>query len=509
MGNIIHQHCYYNPDEQNLDKLSRIIYINDLKLREKNTVEVEKIIENEIIKKDIEKNEDNINKPSQISTAMVSKKNSSKNITKVKKFPEEEKYIDTEIIINEKELNNQVEKIQRVFRKTLERRIENTEKFDGDKYLNVETTNQEISNNEKRYSGSFAGEHLTLKKSELEKDLKVSDEYTIFNTHSHNNFHDPTKKLNYSFGKNSSTFTDISLPFINEISEISSLQKGNFITKKKKFKFYGKHNSKGRKEGFGLIKWEDGSILKANFTDSKINGIASFYDSTSNSMFSGYYIDNCPKGFGIYKKDNVKIIGDSWFKNNVKKLGIEVWFDDNYYQGELNKSIKNGIGLYRWPDGTLYLGEWKNNKMDGVGLTKYSNDCVYVGEYKEGLINGWGEFLWADLKYYCGNYHNEVKEGFGIFVWNFTNLNAYVGFWENGKQNGIGIQLYNDKERIGYFKDGRRTLLLNGPWEIIDYLKPEQFKYQKFMEMNSRHLFKFVYNLKNNEILKENSVMFH
>jgi hypothetical protein len=234
MGNIIHQHCYYNPDEQNLDKLSRIIYINDLKLREKNTVEVEKIIENEIIKKDIEKNEDNINKPSQISTAMVSKKNSSKNITKVKKFPEEEKYIDTEIIINEKELNNQVEKIQRVFRKTLERRIENTEKFDGDKYLNVETTDQEISNNEKRYSGSFAGEHLTLKKSELEKDLKVSDEYTIFNTHSHNNFHDPTKKLNYSFGKNSSTFTDISLPFINEISEISSLQKGNFITKKKK-----------------------------------------------------------------------------------------------------------------------------------------------------------------------------------------------------------------------------------------------------------------------------------
>ena len=26
-----------------------------------------------------------------------------------------------------------------------------------------------------------------------------------------------------------------------------------------------------------------------------------------------------------------------------------------------------------------------------------------------------------------------VKDGFGIFVWNFFNLNAYVGFWENGK----------------------------------------------------------------------------
>ena len=57
----------------------------------------------------------------------------------------------------------------------------------------------------------------------------------------------------------------------------------------------------------------------------------------------------------------IKIIGDSWFKNNVKNLGIEIWFDDNYYQGEFKKSIKNGIGLYRWPDGTLYFGEWKNN----------------------------------------------------------------------------------------------------------------------------------------------------
>ena len=510
MGNIIHQHCCYNhADEQNLDKMSRIIYIDDLKLRNNNTIEVEKILENKDIKKEEEKSKSKENKPSAYSTAMVSKKNSSKNIIKEKDFPEDEKYIDREIVINDKELNNQVEKIQRVFRKSLEKKIENLEQFDSIKYLNVETSNQEINNNEKRFSGSYIGDNLIIKKKEMEKDLRVSDEYTIFNTHSYNNFHDSLKNLNYSFRKNSSTITNISIPFINEISEISSLQKGNFLTKKKKYNYYGNHNIKGKKEGFGLIKWEDGSILKANFTDSKINGIASFYDSTSNSMFSGYYIDNCPKGFGIYKKDNVKIIGDSWFKNNVKKLGIEVWFDDNYYQGELNKSIKNGIGLYRWPDGTLYLGEWKNNKMDGVGLTKYSNDCVYVGEYKEGLINGWGEFLWADLKYYCGNYHNEVKEGFGIFVWNFTNLNAYVGFWENGKQNGIGIQLYNDKERIGYFKDGRRTLLLNGPWEIIDYLKPEQFKYQKFMEMNSRHLFKFVYNLKNNEILKENSVMFH
>ena len=147
--------------------------------------------------------------------------------------------------------------------------------------------------------------------------------------------------------------------------------------------------------------------------------------------------------------------------------------------------------------------------MDGYGLIKYSNDSIYFGEYKNGLMNGWGEFLWSDLKYYCGNYKNDIKDGFGIFVWNFFNLNAYVGFWENGKQNGIGIQLFNNKEKIGFFNNGRKTPTLNGPWEIRDYLKSDQFKYQKFLEMNSKSLIKFVFGLKNNDILKEFSISFH
>ena len=510
MGNIIHQHCCYkNADEQNLDKISRIIYINDgLKVKENNTVEIGKIIDNDIIQKEEEsKIKIEENKPSAISTALVSKKNSSKNIIKPIKS-KEEKYIESQLIINDINYINQVEKIQRAFREKIKKKPDN-EKLDSNKYLNIETSNINNEIFDKRFSGTYCDD--LYKNSEIEKDLKVSDEYPIlYTTYSHNNFNNNNtlKKLNYSFAK-SSTVNDLSFHFINEITELSLLQKGNFITKKKKYKFYGYHNSKGRKEGFGIIKWEDGSTLKAYFTESKINGYAIFYDKNSNSFFSGYYINNCPKGFGIYNKDNVKIIGDSWFKNNIKNLGIEVWFDDNYYQGEFKKSIKNGIGLYRWPDGTLYFGEWKDNKMDGYGIIKYSNDSIYIGEYKNGLMNGWGEFLWSDLKYYCGNYKNDIKDGFGIFVWNFFNLNAYIGFWENGKQNGIGIQLFNNKEKIGFFNNGRKTLTLNGPWEIRDYLKSEQFRYQKFLEMNSKNLIKFVLGLKNNEIMKEFSIGFH
>ena len=147
MGNIIHQHycCYKNADVQNLDKISRVIYINNgLKVKENNTVEIEKIIENDSIKKE-EESKINIkeNKPSAISTALVSKKNSSKNIIQITK-PKDEKYIESQIIINDIDFINQVEKIQRAFREKVKKKPEN-EKLDSNKYFNIETSN----NNEK------------------------------------------------------------------------------------------------------------------------------------------------------------------------------------------------------------------------------------------------------------------------------------------------------------------------------------------------------------------------
>ena len=53
---------------------------------------------------------------------MVSKKNSSQNLTKPIEKLKEEKYIDNEIIMNNEELNIQVEKIQRAFREKIKRK---------------------------------------------------------------------------------------------------------------------------------------------------------------------------------------------------------------------------------------------------------------------------------------------------------------------------------------------------------------------------------------------------
>ena len=512
--------CYKNTKEYNMDGKNNVIYINPNQ-SEFNKFETinSNVNINSNIKQKIEKLNQVNHKITSQSTAVVSKKVSKKNlkseISNMNSIPElNDKYFDKERIISIEALNESINQIQRIFQKNLIEKKKNLIEKEEilNKKMKIKRNHSEIipTNTITKETINETSERKETEKNDLndikenedeDEDMKVSVEgINIFST-----YRNPNKK-NISFnsiqGLSSSSF-------YSQISsiDISKQPKGYFLYKKKNYKFYGNH-IEGKKEGFGIIKWKDKSILKANFKNSKINGIAEFIDSQiEKSMFIGEYKDNIPKGYGYYIKDNVKTEGDNWEKNHLSGIGMEIWEDDNFYQGEFNKSLKNGIGLYRWPDSTLCFGEWKNNKLNGYGLMKYSNDSIYIGEFKNSLMNGFGEFLWNDTEYYCGNYLNGIKHGFGIYIWSFDKLNCYVGFWENGKQNGVGIKIINYEIRYGFYKDGRKTGNFNGGWESKQYLKPEQGKYFKFFNLNSKILIKFILGLQNhNDLFKDNII---
>ena len=308
---------------------------------------------------------------------------------------------------------------------------------------------------------------------------------------------------------------NIKLQKINSITEsltnslildsesISNTPKGYFQVKKKNFSYYGK-KIEGKKNGFGIVKWEDGSFLKANFINSKINGYGIFTDTNyDESIFCGEYYDNIVKGYGYYIKNGLKTEGDCWFKNNINGLGIQFnLLNGNIYKGSFLNSKKNGIGCFRWNDGTISYSEFYEDKINGFGIIKYNNDCIYSGEIKDNNFEGFGEFLWNDNKYYCGNYLNGVKNGFGIFVWNFKKLDSYIGFWENGKCNGVGIKIDDINCKIGIWKDGRRINWIK-ILELDNYLKPFQIKYKKFLENEHKFLSKFIIKLQKGDIFKE------
>ena len=395
-------------------------------------------------------------------------------------------YLGGEIYINEEIIKQNIIQINRKFTSNLIESLREIEKIE--KKLIKKT---EIIRSKSKEIGNYLIKKNTIN---TENELIVNNEKEeVIRTYSVKNI--KLKKCN--------SIESLTNSLILDPESISNTPKGYFQVKKKNFSYYGKKID-GKKNGFGIVEWEDGSKLKAYFINSKINGYGIFTDSNyDESIFCGEYYDNIVKGYGYYIKNGLKTEGDCWFKNNINGLGIQFnLLNGNVYKGSFLNSMKNGIGSFRWNDGTISYSEFFEDKMNGYGIIKYINDCIYSGEIKDNIFEGLGEFLWDDNKYYCGNYLNGLKNGFGIFVWNFKKLDCYIGFWENGKCNGVGIKMDDSNCKIGIWKEGRRINSIKN-WELDNYLKPYQIKYKKFLENDHKFLSKFVLKLQKGDIFKE------
>ena len=257
--------------------------------------------------------------------------------------------------------------------------------------------------------------------------------------------------------------------------------KGNFILKSEKVVRYqgGFIKKTKKKNGFGIVTWSDQSTLHGTYDSSMINGICRFYNNKYKSTFMGEYINNIPKGFGVYKVKNLSLQG-YWDCSNLNGIAIEVWEDGTYYQGEYENNKKDGIGLYRWPDGTIYQGEFSNGQMTGKGIIFYSDDCVFSGEMLNGYMNGYGIFSWGNGSLYMGYYLQDIKHGFGIYIWDSKMFICYIGFWEMGKQQGIGVKINGNKLKYCIWNKGKIASTLKGLYEIDRYLIGEQRGYYHF-----------------------------
>ena len=257
--------------------------------------------------------------------------------------------------------------------------------------------------------------------------------------------------------------------------------KGNFMLKNEKVIRYrgGFIKKTKKKNGFGIVTWSDNSTLHGIYLSSTINGLARFYNNKYKSTFIGEYSNNLPKGFGVYSIKNLSLQG-YWDNSNLNGIAIEVWDDGTYFQGEYENNKKNGIGLYRWPDGTIYQGEFRNGQMSGRGIIYNCDDSIFYGEMMNGYMNGYGVFSWGNGALYMGYYLHDIKHGFGIFVWDTKMFICYIGFWEMGKQQGVGAKVNGNKIKYAIWNKGKIAITLKGLYEIDRYLAGFQKGYYQF-----------------------------
>lgn len=302
--------------------------------------------------------------------------------------------------------------------------------------------------------------------------------YQKYKTIKYSNPNTLTKSSGESLSNSFNSFRTNTLQS-NSILNTSTI-KGHFLKKKGKYKYKGYFlYDKKTKNNFGIISWLDGSEIKSKFNLNKISGYAKFYNAVNDSVFEGHYISNYPEGFGIYTEKNKTVTYEGvWTNESLNGIGTELWKDETFYRGEYVDCKKQGIGLYKWPDGTIYQGEWNNDQMTGYCIIIYPDDRMYYGEVENGLMNGYGEFTWPDGKKYIGYYVNNVKEGFGIFIWNFKNLEAFIGFWVEGKMDGPGMKINERGVKYGIWKNGYKKKWLQGAWEMEDRYLNEKLDYQ-------------------------------
>ena len=98
---------------------------------------------------------------------------------------------------------------------------------------------------------------------------------------------------------------------------------------------------------------------------------------------------------------------------------------------------------------------------------------------------------WNNGYIYFGNYIKNVKNGFGIFIWRKKPLIAFVGFWENGKQNGVGVKINDNIFKYGVWKNGKKEIWINFS-DIGKYFNQDEEKYEKLFGNN---IINFINNL--------------
>ena len=291
-----------------------------------------------------------------------------------------------------------------------------------------------------------------------------------------------------SFFSNNSDLSDLSKSQMTLKPEIF----GYFLRKSNKtLNYIGEKDKKTQKKnGYGIVTWDDRSKLYGYFKENKIYGICKFLNSQNKSIYSGEYENNIPNGFANYRCADYEKEG-YWEKYYLNGIGYEIWEDLSFYQGNYLKNKKNGIGIYRWPDQTIYHGEWKDNKMSGYGIIYYNDKRCYSGEMLNGNMNGFGVFTWPNNQMYIGFFKRDLKSGFGIYTWQMKPLNAFVGFWDKGRQHGVGAKIINGNFKYGYWNNGKKECWLKGEWEIKKHLNYKECVYEKFLYKNDfMHLLK-------------------
>ena len=215
----------------------------------------------------------------------------------------------------------------------------------------------------------------------------------------------------------------------------------------------------------------------------------------SNGYYIGWVYNGQRHGEGEYHWNNGEYYIGDWSFNQKDGKGEYHWNNGNYYIGDWSDNERTGKGEFNWNNGDYYIGDWSSAQKDGKGEYHWNNGDYYIGDWSDNERTGNGEYHWNNGDYYKGVFIDGVITGHGKKYYNngayedgiFRNgkfiegkkriiysNGSYEGGWENGCENGYGVEIINGKTYKGNYINGKRhgkfrTISENGSNDSVEF----------------------------------------
>ena len=174
--------------------------------------------------------------------------------------------------------------------------------------------------------------------------------------------------------------------------------------------YEGARSEDGKMEGFGVMKFANGSVYEGQWKEDQRMGRGKM-KYPDGKVYEGEFFAGKPEGRGVFKYPSGDVYEGDFVQGRWDGVGTFTTKKGEEYTGQWKEGKLEGQGTFHYGDGNTYSGEFKAGSMWGRGTYKYNDGSVYEGEWKEGEKHGRGIFRGADGSIYEGEWTNGTKAG--------------------------------------------------------------------------------------------------
>jgi hypothetical protein len=248
---------------------------------------------------------------------------------------------------------------------------------------------------------------------------------------------------------------------VNDVTDPRNMAKDNVRRRYKEVhiephKFYEGEWINGKRDGYGRLRWNDGSLYTGYFLNDKACGFGKLLHADGD-IYLGYWDDDRAHGMGKYFNNRGASYEGFWALDKQNGYGNETWPKGSNFEGEYVDGAKHGFGVLLLEDNACYKGQFRDNDINGVGTFYFKDNRKYEGEWKYNKMYGYGILTWPDGKFFEGYFVNDKKEGFGVY---YAISKVYIGMWKNSKLDGEVILVERGSIKKSLWSDGKKTQIL-------------------------------------------------